>query len=95
MARKRIPAISAKRAYATLDVFLKSTSAKRPLTDHLRTIVERERDTLYLHLGNHEDPERYMLAAPGPVTLGPQANVVNGRVLTSGTVSIDNNIITR
>lgn len=67
MARKRIPAISAKRAYATLDDFLKSTSAKRPLPDHLRTIVECERDTLYLHLGNHEDPERYMLAAPGPV----------------------------
>jgi len=62
MARKQIPGISAKHAYRTLDDFLTSTSRSRPIPDHLRKIVERERDALYQALGNHET-----LAAPGPV----------------------------
>lgn len=68
MARKQTPGVSAKHAYRTLDEFLTSTSrAARPIPDHLRKIVERERDALYQALGNHENPEHYMLAAPGPV----------------------------
>lgn len=67
MARKQIPGISAKHAYTTLDDFLTSTRRGRPIPDHLRKIVERERDALYQALGNHKNPERYMLAKPGPV----------------------------
>lgn len=67
VARNIIPPVSLATARSTLDDFLNSSKPEHPLPDHLRAIVQRERDTVDDKLAVLDNIERFAPATPGPV----------------------------
>lgn len=67
VAPKPVPTMSLKSGRTALDDFLKSETREHPLPQHLRAIVERERDTIHRELVARGNNEPNASAATGPV----------------------------
>lgn len=67
MTLTKFPNVTLMTARTELDDFLKSSTPEHPLPDHLRTLVERERDTIHRELTALDNIERLAPTTPSPI----------------------------